>query len=160
MVYKTAKAQPCSGKLKMLLDSGNEGYNATQNLHTSSWDMWHPLFPDQTIFTSIYPLLNTFATKFYLRSETYVSYKFYAGYHQKGDFLDFLFVRRKRHARFRSVFFIKSWWRKTLHIQGIGSISDQIGFALKIALKINLVRCPKFHTHKVTLCGIVLIYYI
>jgi len=28
-----------------------------------------------------------FATKLYLRSETYIAYKFYAGYHQKGDFL-------------------------------------------------------------------------
>jgi len=52
-------------------------------------------------FTSIYPLLIAFATKFYLRSEICISYKFYAGYHQKRDFL-----RRKRHARFRSVFFI------------------------------------------------------
>jgi len=37
-------------------------------------------------FTSIRPLLITFATKFYLRSETYISYKFYARYHQKRDF--------------------------------------------------------------------------
>jgi len=58
-------------------------------------------------FTSICPLLITFATNFYLLRETYISCKFYAGYHQKRDFLegDFLFVRRKRHARVRSVFF-------------------------------------------------------
>jgi len=37
------------------------------------------------------PLLSTFATKFYLRCETYISYKFYAGYHQKRDFLEGIF---------------------------------------------------------------------
>jgi len=37
---------------------------------------WTKLF-----FTSICPLLITFATKLYLRSETFISYKFYAGYH-------------------------------------------------------------------------------
>jgi len=47
-------------------------------------------------------LLITFATKLYLPSETYISYKFYALYHQKGDILS---VRRKRHARIRSIFF-------------------------------------------------------
>jgi len=63
-------------------------------------------FQTKLIFTSICPLLITFATKLYLRSETYIAYKFYALYHQKGDFLegDFLFVRRKRHAPIRSFF--------------------------------------------------------
>jgi len=71
-------------------------------------------FQTKLLFTSKRPLLITFATKLYLRSETYISYKFYAGYHQKEDFL---FVRRKRPARVRSVFFhTKSWCRKTLYI--------------------------------------------
>jgi len=59
-----------------------------------------------------------FATTLYLRSETYISYKFYALYHQKGDFLEGIFVvRKKRHARVRSFFLhIQSCCRKTLHI--------------------------------------------
>jgi len=50
-------------------------------------------------------LLIIFATKLYLHSGTYISYKFYAGYHQKGRLFrgEFLFVRIKRHACVRSV---------------------------------------------------------
>jgi len=48
--------------------------------------------------------LITFTTKSYLRRETYVAYKFYTLYPRKEIFREFLFVRRKRHARFRSVF--------------------------------------------------------
>ena len=43
-------------------------------------------------FTSICPLSITFTTKFYLCSEAYISYTFYAGYHQKRDFLERFFV--------------------------------------------------------------------
>jgi len=53
-------------------------------------------------------LLITFAKKWYVPSETYIN-TFYAGYHQNMIFRgDFLFVRGKRHARVRSVFFFKS----------------------------------------------------
>ena len=45
-------------------------------------------FPDQTIFTFICALPVTFATKFYVPSETDISYKFYAGYHEKKEFLE------------------------------------------------------------------------
>jgi len=37
-------------------------------------------------------------------------------------------------------------------------ISGQIGFSLKIALKVHLVRCPKFDTYQVSMGGIVPIY--
>jgi len=42
--------------------------NATLNLITFSWDMWHPLFPDNFFYfpTSI---LMTFTTESYLRSD-------------------------------------------------------------------------------------------
>jgi len=40
----------CSGILILLYVSVKAGHNAAHNLHTSSWDTWHPLFPDQTIF--------------------------------------------------------------------------------------------------------------
>ena len=53
-------------------------------------------------FTNNCPLLINFAIKFYLRSETFTSYKFCAGHPKKGAFL---FVRRKRHARVRPVYF-------------------------------------------------------
>jgi len=42
-------------------------------------------------FTSICRLLITFTTKFYLCSKKYVSYKFYAWYHQKRYFLEAIF---------------------------------------------------------------------
>ena len=60
-------------------------------------------FRTKLFFTSICPLLINFATKLHLPSEMYISYKFYAKRFFRGDFL---FVRRKRHARVRSVFFI------------------------------------------------------
>ena len=41
----------------------------------------------KVFLTSIAPLLVTFATKWYLHSETYISYKFHALYHQKGIFV-------------------------------------------------------------------------
>jgi len=75
-----------SGIFILLYASVKSGYNATHNLHTSSWDTWHPLFPDQTIFYFHMSLLITFATKLYLPSETYMSYKFYARYPQKSIF--------------------------------------------------------------------------
>ena len=37
-------------------------------------------------------------------------------------------------------------------------ISGRIGFSLKIALKVNLVRCPKFDIYQVTRASIVPIY--
>jgi len=102
---------PCSGKLKKLYDSGNHGCKATPKLITFSWDMWHPLFLDQTIFDFPTSTLITFTTKSYLRSKTYTAYKFYTLYPQKEDFQRRIFVvRRKRH---RSVF--PSWCRKTLY---------------------------------------------
>jgi len=50
-------------------------------------------FQTKLFFTFICALLITFATKLYLPSETYISYryKFYAGYHQKGDFSEEIF---------------------------------------------------------------------
>jgi len=84
-------------------------------------------------FTSICPLLITFATKLYPRSETYISHKFYAEYHQKGNFL---FVRRKRHARVRSVFFRLSHGAgRHFTYKLLVVISGQTGFAVKIALE-------------------------
>jgi len=70
-------------------------------------------------FTSICPLLITWAAKFYLRSEKYVSYKFYAGYHQKRDFLEgisCLCVDNVMHVLDPCFFHIKSWCRKVLHM--------------------------------------------
>jgi len=49
-------------------------------------------FQTKLFFTSIHPLLITFATKLYLRSETYISYKFYARYPKKGLFQKGIFV--------------------------------------------------------------------
>ena len=72
--------------------------------------------------TSICALLITFATKFYLRSERYIIQISGRVPPKWGPFRgDFVFVRRKRHARVRSVVFhIKWWFRKTLHVSGIG----------------------------------------
>jgi len=75
-------------------------------------------FQTKLIFTSICPLLITFATKLYLRSETYIAYKFYALYHQKGDFLEGIFclcVENVMHL-LDPFFHIKLWCRKTLHM--------------------------------------------
>jgi len=87
-------------------------------------------FRTKLFFTSIRLLLIPFATTFYLRSETYILYKVCEGYHQKGDFL---FVRRKRHARARSIFFISSRSVGRLFTCKVSLvIYGQIGFALKI----------------------------
>jgi len=53
----------CSGNLKMPYESGKLGHNATHNLHTSSWDTWHPLFPDQTIIDFTTSIVNHFRNK-------------------------------------------------------------------------------------------------
>ena len=46
-----------------------------------------------------------YRSKSYLRSETHIAYKFYTMYPKMGFFRwEFLFVRRKRHVRFKSVF--------------------------------------------------------
>jgi len=55
--------KPCSWILSLLYESGKVGYYAAHNLHTSSWDTWHPLFPDQTIFYFHTSIVNHFRNK-------------------------------------------------------------------------------------------------
>ena len=68
-----------------------EGCSATQNLITFFWDMRHPLFPDELFLTSRSSFLITYATISYLRSKTYIAYKFYALYPQITAFLEVKF---------------------------------------------------------------------
>jgi len=100
--------EPCSGKLKMLLDSGNEGYNATLNLHTSSWDTWHPLFTEQAIFYFHMSIVKHFCNKILsAQRNTHIIQILCRVSPKRGLFRgDFLFVGWKRHGRVRSVFFI------------------------------------------------------
>ena len=57
-----------------------------QNLITFSWDMWHPLFPDQLFLTSRRLFLITYTTKSYLCSEMHIACKFYSPYSQRTAF--------------------------------------------------------------------------
>jgi len=75
-VAKGLWKQHCSWILIFLYASLKAGNNATHNLHTYSWDTWHPLFPDQSIFCFHTCIVNHFRKKIYLPSETYTSYKF------------------------------------------------------------------------------------
>jgi len=54
---------PAQETSKRLYESVNEGCTATQNLITISWDMWHSLFPDQTISDLSTPVYNPFHNK-------------------------------------------------------------------------------------------------
>jgi len=55
--------------------------------------------------TSRRPFLITYTTQSYLRRETLIAYKLYTLHPKQLLFRgDFLFVRRKRHVRFRSIF--------------------------------------------------------
>ena len=103
-------------------------------------------FQTTLFFTYMCALLITFATKFYLPSETQISYKFQAGYHQKKDFSEGIFllcVENVMHVL--NPFFFRS-------IHGVGRlitykvlvvISGQTGFAFKIALNCYLIKVPK-----------------
>jgi len=102
-------------------------------------------------------LLITFATKFHLPSETYISYKFYAGNHQKGAFSEGIFcfcVENVMHVL--DLLFFKSshsvgrlFTHKVLVV-----IPGQIVLHRKLHWNANLVRYPQFATHQVTLGGI------
>ena len=95
-------------------------------------------FRKKLVFTSICPLLITFTTNLYLHRETWISYKIYAGCHQKGDFLEKIFclcVENVMHV-LEPFYFVSS--------HGVGRLftykalvvkSGQTGFALIIALK-------------------------
>jgi len=111
--------EPCSEILILLYASVKAGNNATLNFHTSSWDTWHPLFSDHTIFHLHVCIVNHFRNKI-LSSQRNVDIIQILGRipSKKGLFRgDFSFVRRKRHARVKPVFFqINSWCWKTYHI--------------------------------------------
>jgi len=78
-------------------------------------------------------LLITFATKFYPRSKTYISYKFYAGYHQKGIFC--LCVENVMHVLDPFSFTPSHGVGRVFTFKVSVVIFGQIRFALKIALK-------------------------
>jgi len=46
---------PAQETSKRYSSQETNGCNATQNLLTISWDMWHSLFPDQTIYGATIP---------------------------------------------------------------------------------------------------------
>jgi len=131
--------KPCWGNLQPLYETGNGGCNATQSLLTFSWDMWHPLCPEQLFLTSRSPFLFTFTTKSYLRSETHVAYKFYTPVHPKNVRLEenfYLCVESVMRVLNPFFFFTSS--------HGVGllftyKVSDVVfvtkHFALKITLK-------------------------
>ena len=97
--------KPCSANLQTLCESGNEGCYATMNLITFARDMWHPLFPDQLFLTSRRPFLIIFTTKSYQLRNTHSIQILHTVTPNNCFFKgEFLFVRRKRHTRFRSVF--------------------------------------------------------
>ena len=110
-----------------------------------------------TTYTFTYTIFNHFCNKIVsVQRNIHISYTFYAGYHQKGDILEGIFC-----------LFVE----KVMHVldpsHGVGRlitytvlvvISGQIGFSLEIALKVNLVRCPKFDIYQVTRASIVPIY--
>jgi len=67
----------------MLYESGKVGYYVTLNLIRLPGIRDIRYFRKKLFFTST-TVVNHFATKSYLRSETYISYKYYALYHHKG----------------------------------------------------------------------------
>jgi len=88
----------------------------------------------------------TFTTKSYLRSETHIAYKFCTMYPKQLLFRrNFLFVRRKRHACFRSSF---SSYQVIVYVCSSRNrflMSYQLQNVLRFALKIKL----KFEGSKV-----------
>jgi len=119
----------------------------SQSLITFSWDMWHPLFPDQTIFDFLTSIFNHF--HIHILSAQRNIHSIQVRYPGVLDIPDctpkkeilcrgIFVVRRKRHSRFSFVFLhFKSWCKKTLHIQYKVSvvIFGQTRFALKIIYK-------------------------
>ena len=122
--------RPAQETLKMLYESVKEG----KMLATIWWRLpgsrGPRYFRTKLFFTSI---ANHFRNN--LRSETYISYIFYTGYHQKGDFC--LCVKNVMHVLDAFFLHIKSWCGKTLHILYKVSvvIFGQARFALRITLK-------------------------
>ena len=95
-------------------------------------------FRTKLCLTSWRPLLTTFATKSYMLNETYIAYKFYALYHQTGDFLEEnSCLCAENVMRVLDTFFlhIKSWSNSTFMESISGVISATKRFALKITLK-------------------------
>ena len=90
--------------------------SATRSLIANSCDMWHPLFPDQTI--SDFPTSITFTKNAYSQRNTRRIQIVCTVPPNNCVFMEkFLFVLKKRHLRFRSLFLhIKSQRRSTLHI--------------------------------------------
>ena len=123
-----------SGILILLYASVKVGYNAAHNLQTSSWDTCHPLFRDQTIFYFRMCIVNRFRKKNGVcPAKRAYHTNFMQSTTKKGFFIwEFLFVRRNRHARVRSVFadkvmvlesssHIRYWWsyltKQVLHLK-------------------------------------------
>jgi len=79
-------------------------------------------FQTKLILTSLRPFLITYTTKPYVRSETYIAYKFYALYPKKGILEGNFCLCVENVMRVLDPLFlhIKSWCRKTLNILGFG----------------------------------------
>jgi len=113
-----------SGSLKTLYESGYHGCNATQNFQNLRFPGTCNVhyFQTKLILTSLRPFLITYTTKPYVRSETYIAYKFYALYPKKGILEGNFCLCVENVMRVLDPLFlhIKSWCRKTLNILGFG----------------------------------------
>jgi len=90
----------------MLYESGKVGYIATLILKTSFWNMWHPLFPGQTIFYFPTSIVNHFCNKILSAQRNIRNIQILNTVPppKRGFFKsNFLFVRGKHHTRVRSV---------------------------------------------------------
>jgi len=99
--------KPSSGILIFLYALAKPGYNATHDLHTSSWDTWHAFFSDQTISYIHMYIVNHFRNKILCSQRNGHIMQILGRIPRKKGLYrgDFWFVRRKRHARVRSIFF-------------------------------------------------------
>jgi len=127
--------KPSSGILILPYASVKLGYNATHNLHTSSWDTWQPLFPYQTIF--YFHIVNHFRNKI-ISAQRNVHIQILCMVPPKKDFLEsfFLFVRRKcQHVLDPFIFRSSHGVGKLITYKVLVVISGQTDFALKIVMK-------------------------
>ena len=105
----------------------------------------------------IRPLLITFATKLYLRSETYTSYKFYALNHKNGILSVFFVWPCKKSCTCQICIFSYKFmeYDDSSRIKYRWSYLFKQVFHLKSHWKIKVAKCPKFDTHQVAQDSIV-----
>jgi len=145
----------CSGNHKIFYESGKDEYIATLNLITSSWDTWHPLFPDQTIFYFHTSIVKHFRNKIVSAQwNIWITQILCAVPPKRGFFAcaDFLFVRdwcRKRHGRVRPVV---SSYQVVVH-EDASHIRFRCSYLAKHVLhfkshwNVKVADCPKFVTY-------------